>query len=95
MFHRRNGEHSVALSQFSGWDLYQERDRDITFKRIIEDLGVSVKPWTTVCWVGNIGLYYDFSPQVLAGICERRQVAKAKRESAALASPVKASKVTC
>jgi hypothetical protein len=74
--------------------LYQERERDIEFKRIIEDLSISLKPWTTVCWVGNIGLYYDFSPQVLAGICERRQAAKAKRELAALASS-ESTKITC
>ncbi|KAF8596166.1 hypothetical protein BDV93DRAFT_528221 [Ceratobasidium sp. AG-I] len=82
MFHRRNGEYSVPLSRFSAWDSHRESDNDVKYKKILEDLEIEVEPWSVACWVGKIGLFYDFSPEVLAGISNRRKAARAQKENA-------------
>lgn len=92
MFYRREQEYDIPLRRFSDWDRYHEQGTDAEYKAIIDQLGIEafgqVSPWTVVAWVGRIGVFYNFSPQVLDGICERRAIARAKRaEQASTVAP--------
>lgn len=47
--------------------------------------GLKLTDWTLAAWVGNIGLFYDFSQEVTAGICERREERLRLKNAAAAA----------
>lgn len=79
MFYRRNRKYDIPLRRFSDWNRFQELESDLQWKKVIEDLGISISPWTIVGWVGHKGLFYNFSPDVIAGIIRRMEVAKARK----------------
>lgn len=79
MFYRRNRTYNIPLGRFSDWNNYQEIEADLQCKKLIESLGLNISGWTTASWVGRKGLFYNFSPEVLDGLVERMEDAKARK----------------
>ncbi|CAE6480270.1 unnamed protein product [Rhizoctonia solani] len=91
IFAFREYDYTGFLADFSRWDLFQETDADRECKTQIEELGIELGPWTVVSFVGKQGIFYGFSPEVVAAILERM---KAKYKKMEEARTQKAAKVT-
>ncbi|KAG9075544.1 hypothetical protein FS749_012775 [Ceratobasidium sp. UAMH 11750] len=91
VFYRRHGEYRVSLRQFSEWEEYEEQEEDRKYKEILKNIfaGLELTDWTVAAWVGTVGLFYGFSKEVIDGIYERSEIARAerlKREAAGVSS---------
>ncbi|KAG8747087.1 hypothetical protein FRC10_002503 [Ceratobasidium sp. 414] len=84
MFYRRHEEYRMSLCQFSDWDHYEELEEDQKYKELLKSIfaqgpGLGLTDWTVAAWTGTVGLFHGFSKEVIDGIYERSEIARAER----------------